>query len=67
MNLVATNRFSSVIKPDKPLHRETITEVVENLKGSTVFNFAEELKGLETPEPNGDPSPIPNTDILDDQ
>ena len=63
LNFVATNRMSSVVKPEKPLHRETITDVVDNLKGSTIFNFAKELENLDTPEP----SPIPNTDILDDQ
>ena len=64
LNFVATNRISSV-KPEKPgpQHRETIVDVVDNLKGGAIFNFAKELENLETPEP----SPLPNIDILDDK
>ena len=45
-----TNRMS-VVKPAPTLpHRETLVEVVENLKGSAVFNFTKELENAETPD-----------------
>ena len=50
-----TNRMNSVVKPGPTLpHRETLVEVVDNLKGSAVFNFTKELENAETP----DQSPI---------
>ena len=63
LNFVATNRMDSVVKPERKLkHRETIADVVDNLKGNTVFNFTKELENLETPEQ----SPLPDINIQDD-
>jgi len=44
-----TNRMNSVVKPTNK-HRETLVEVVDNLKGSAVFNFTKELENAETPD-----------------
>ena len=51
LNFVATNRVDSV-RPSKPglKHKETIVDVVDNLKGGAIFNFTKELENLETPE-----------------
>ena len=46
-----TNRMNSVTKPPGKQHRETLVEVVDNLKGGgAVFNFTKELENNETPE-----------------
>ena len=45
-----TNRMNSIVKPPPLQHRETLVEVVDNLKGSAVFNFTKELENAETPD-----------------
>ena len=62
-----TNRMDNVIKPRQE-SKETIVEVVDNLKGSTIFNFTKELEKMETPDmsPLPDISPVPDPDVPDD-
>ena len=43
-------------KPSQERNRETIVELVDNVKGNAIFNFTKELENNETPEQ----SPISN-------
>ena len=46
-----TNRLNSLSsKPSKESNnKETIIELVENVKGNAIFNFTKELENAETP------------------
>ena len=46
-----TNRLASLSsKPSKESNnKETIIELVENVKGNAIFNFTKELENAETP------------------
>lgn len=53
-----TNRLTSLSsKPSKESNnKETIIELVENVKGNAIFNFTKELENAETPNE----SPVSN-------
>ena len=45
-----TNRMNSLTsKPSQERHKETIIELVDNVKGNAIFNFTKELENAETP------------------